>query len=155
MPDNVDKPRRRRGKLLLQSAAITTSALMVWCNRAQEEPVIYANPKGPTYDTAPDATAAPEPPDTAGQNAPEPSASVAEPAPSEKSAEVAKAGPPDAGAPDAKAPGAKPTAIPHPPKPRIYANPKGSLYEIPADEPLREPAQVNPARRPGRGSARG
>jgi hypothetical protein len=163
MPDDNDKPRGRRGKLLLQSAAITTSALMVWCNRTGgEEPMIYANPKGPTYDNVSDAE--PEPPDAAEQTAPDPQAfaTAPAPAPSGKSAEVASGGAPDAGAPDAsapdaKAPGTKPTGVGvlSPPKPRIYANPKGSLYEIPADEPLGEPAGVEPARRPGRGSKRG
>src|SRR5262245_59634616 len=97
MPDHLDKPRRRRGKLLLQSAAITTSALLVWYNRAGDENIVHANPKGPTYDRAPDTTAAPEPTAKATQNAPETSTSAAPPTGSGQSAEVAGAAPTDAG----------------------------------------------------------
>jgi hypothetical protein len=168
MPDPVDNPRKRRKKLLLQSAAITTSALLVWCNRAGngDDNIVYANPKGPTYDSVTDAAPEPEPTATAAQATPETSASAVQPAPSGQSAQVASTGTadakaPDAGAPDAKAPSAKPTTPVAPKKPKIYANPKGSLYEIPQGvwgySPAcpGEPAAIDRERSSGRGSARG
>lgn len=158
MPGNANRPRRTRGTLLLQGAAITTSTLLVWCNRASDDNTIYANPKGSTFDIPMDA-APPEPPDTTATSAPDPSATAVQPTPSGQSSALTVAGPPDAGPQDAGAPDAKPptTKIVAPPKPPkvIYANPKGSFYEDLADEPRTEPGAVEREPRSGRGSARG
>lgn len=154
MPDSANKPRRSRGKLLLQSAAITTSTLLVWCNRAGEDSVIYANPKGSTYDVPSAEPTVPLPPDV-----PDTSATATQPT-GENTAKIAAdaapdAGPTDAGAPDAKAPPRAPLAPPR--KPIIYSNPKGSFYEDLGDD-SRDDFGAGDRKKPsssGPGSARG
>ncbi len=105
-------PNDRKRSFLLRSAVITSAALLTFCKKTTDEPIIYANPKGPVYEPTLDASA----PLDLGVTTPEASAPPIAPE--------------DAGP---ALPPSRPDAAPllqTPPRiPILYANPKGALYD--------------------------